>query len=205
MADYFSSDIHFDHRNIIKYCDRPFDDVNFMNEEIIRLHNETVTNEDTWRFVGDFAFCNIEKQKKILARMNGKKKIIYAGNHDRKKKQLLDVGWDEVYEKWVDWEYEGIKFRICHYPFKEHDHTLKIRYLDRRPPREGCDWLLTGHVHTAWFIMNNQINVGVDNLKFKPISIEEIAKITRIIDGKEECDDEELLKRIFGNDEKTMD
>lgn len=42
---FFTSDTHFFHRNIIKYCDRPFETVKEMNEDLITLWNTTVPKD----------------------------------------------------------------------------------------------------------------------------------------------------------------
>ena len=42
---FFTSDTHFDHFNIIEYCDRPFTNVKAMNEHIITNWNKTVKGE----------------------------------------------------------------------------------------------------------------------------------------------------------------
>jgi calcineurin-like phosphoesterase family protein len=42
MSDFFSSDYHFYHKNVIKYCNRPFNNVEEMNEKIISNHNKLV-------------------------------------------------------------------------------------------------------------------------------------------------------------------
>ena len=44
---YYISDLHFGHANIIKLCNRPFSDVNEMNEALIANWNNKVTNGDT--------------------------------------------------------------------------------------------------------------------------------------------------------------
>ena len=43
---YFISDQHFGHSNIIKYCNRPFDDVIQNAEFMYRSYQETVTDDD---------------------------------------------------------------------------------------------------------------------------------------------------------------
>ena len=181
--DWASSDWHLDHRNVIRYCDRPFESVHEMNETIIANMNEAMSPEDTLHFYGDFAFCNIEKQKKFLSRINVSKIIMYKGNHDRPKGRLLEIGFHEVHETYQDMTYGGVRFRQSHYPFAPHDHdSTGVRYLGRRPPREGVDWLICGHIHEKWANLENQINVGVDMRGFKPISFDEIVELTKTLD-----------------------
>ena len=173
--DYFSSDHHFKHKNIIKYAGRPHEGIEHMHSDMISKHNSIVGVEDTWHCVGDFAFASIGEQQSFLSSLNGKKKILYLGNHDRKPNVMRDIGFDEVYVDPVDWEYQEYKFRISHYPFGPEDHIgITPRYMDRRPIPKGCDWLLCGHIHEKWKIMRNQINVGVDVWDFYPVSIDTI-------------------------------
>jgi calcineurin-like phosphoesterase family protein len=195
--DYLTSDLHFYHRNVIQYCNRPFKDRDEMNEKLLNNINETVSYEDTLHVLGDFAFAGVKKHSEILSRIVAHKKILYTGNHDwdKKPEKLLSLGWTEVKEGWTDWEYKGIKFRLCHFPFAEHDHTDHIRYKEFRPPREGCDWLLCGHIHTLFNVMGNQINVGCDAWGFKPLSMDYIVAVTKTLDGTEV--DDEILKRIY--------
>ena len=46
MKTYVIADTHFNHSNIIKYCNRPFNDVIDMNEKIINNWNKVVKKED---------------------------------------------------------------------------------------------------------------------------------------------------------------
>lgn len=43
---FFTSDTHFYHGNIIRFCNRPFKDVEVMNETIISNWNNTVGQDD---------------------------------------------------------------------------------------------------------------------------------------------------------------
>jgi len=162
---------------------------------MISKHNATVGPEDTWHCVGDFAFASIEEQKVFLSKLNGRKKILYLGNHDRSKNVMLDIGFDEVHTEPIDWEYGDFKFRISHYPFGPEDHdNVNPRYMSRRPSTAGCDWLICGHVHEKWKIMRNMINVGVDLWDFYPISIDTIIQTIKTCGFGT---DEKLRKNLY--------
>ena len=49
---YFIADTHFNHANIIKYCNRPFKNVYEMNEYIIQKWNSVVKNVDIVYYLG---------------------------------------------------------------------------------------------------------------------------------------------------------
>lgn len=77
-----TSDHHFGHKNIIRFCDRPFTDTDHMREELIMRHNSVVDHCDDVYFLGDFAFTREDEIEEILIRMNGNKHFIF-GNHDK--------------------------------------------------------------------------------------------------------------------------
>ena len=76
---WITSDLHFNHSNIIKHADRPFTNVDLMNDKIITNWNNTVKKGDDVYVVGDFAFFNASSFKHIL---NGNL-IFIKGNHDK--------------------------------------------------------------------------------------------------------------------------
>lgn len=89
---WFTSDYHLGHANIIKYCNRPFKDLEQMNKMIIHNHNARVKPEDIVFFLGDFCFHNSEggkdgegvgeKADSYLEKLNGKF-VFISGNHDK--------------------------------------------------------------------------------------------------------------------------
>ena len=52
---FFTSDTHFSHANIMKFCGRPFKNVGEMNNTIIKNWNDVVGPEDTVFHLGDLA------------------------------------------------------------------------------------------------------------------------------------------------------
>lgn len=53
---FFTSDTHFGHANIINLCNRPFKDVNHMNDMLVENWNSVVSDEETddSTWIGEF-------------------------------------------------------------------------------------------------------------------------------------------------------
>lgn len=106
-------DSHFYHKNIIRYCDRPWnsgrgpdgeivvtdEDVSRMNEDMTSRWNDVVGPDDVVYSTGDFCFGNRSKVESVFRRLNGKKRIV-LGNHDRLKfREYYEIGFERVYDR----------------------------------------------------------------------------------------------------------
>ena len=69
MKTYFIADTHFNHKNILKYCNRPFSNVKEMNEKLIENWNNTVKKDDVVYMLGDFCMGNKEEIKKFTEKL----------------------------------------------------------------------------------------------------------------------------------------
>ena len=73
---FFTADQHFYHENIIKYCNRPFKNVEEMNEELIKRWNKTIRLVDHVYVIGDFVFGGAEKQVERLVNIVKQLKVL---------------------------------------------------------------------------------------------------------------------------------
>jgi calcineurin-like phosphoesterase family protein len=180
MAIFFTSDHHFGHFNVIKYCNRPFESVQQMDELMILAWNETVLPDDEVYYLGDFAMKSFLVPK-ILPRLHGRKYLImgnhdrcFKGNSDRWKSFYTDAGFESL-DREQQIEIANQSVRLNHFPYRN-PHDPDQRYFDHRPQDDG-GWLLHGHVHHRWKIKGKQINVSVDVWDFKPIPLAQIENI----------------------------
>lgn len=194
MSDiWFTSDPHYFHANVIRYCNRPFESVIEMNEKMIKNWNSVVKPEDTVYCLGDFSLA-ARPVEVITPRLMGNKFLI-PGNHDfchsfnkksrnsEKRQYWLDFyarnGWT-VLPEFYEMDIEGVAIvNMCHIPY----NTQDPRYKDHQLKDDGR-WLLCGHVHEKWKLKDKMINVGVDVWDMKPVHIDEIKKI--ILEGTNE-------------------
>jgi calcineurin-like phosphoesterase family protein len=125
MKTYITSDLHWGHKNIMKFCPatraRFRDDVDYMNETMVREWNEIVEPEDLVYILGDVAFLPAVKAAEFMRRCNGRK-ILVQGNHDRK--ALNDPVFRSCFEEihhYLDINYNGTKVCMFHYPIAKWD------------------------------------------------------------------------------------
>jgi calcineurin-like phosphoesterase family protein len=125
MKTWVTSDLHFGHKNIMKFCPqtraRFNDDVSYMNSAMVLEWNNKVAPEDTVYILGDVAFMSGSDAGRMMMRLNGTK-ILIEGNHD--KKTLNDVTFRNAFKeihKYLDVVYDGHKIVMFHYPIAEWD------------------------------------------------------------------------------------
>lgn len=82
MREWFISDQHFDHTNIVKYVPGFHDTISERNKEIVRKHNERVKNEDTVYVCGDFCFAKPNGFQYWRHQLKGNL-VFIQGNHDQ--------------------------------------------------------------------------------------------------------------------------
>ena len=91
-------DTHFYHRNIIDYCDRPFETVEEMNNFLIKNWNFCIGKNDIVYMMGDFALCGKDKIIEIGKKLNGRKRLI-LGNHDGASLSTYrEAGFEYIYD-----------------------------------------------------------------------------------------------------------
>jgi calcineurin-like phosphoesterase family protein len=82
---YFTSDFHLFHKNVIRFDNRPFDNVDKMHIAIEEGWNEVVQPQDIVIYLGDLSFARREEKQTvedILNRLNGTIHFV-LGNHDK--------------------------------------------------------------------------------------------------------------------------
>ena len=147
---FITSDHHFCHKNIIKYCDRPFRSVEEMDAMMIRNWNSTVKKDDIVLHLGDFALTSSEHMKDIRNRLNGTIFII-LGNHDKSRLQMAKAGFIAI---------EG------------NSVTIDDMIFTHRPlgsvPKQCIN--VHGHIHEK-DTTGNRFNICVDKTDYYPVSI----------------------------------
>jgi calcineurin-like phosphoesterase family protein len=185
---FFTSDTHFLHRNIIKYCSRPFVDecypdtderhfmVKEMNEKLISNWNAVVKPNDVVYHLGDFSYTGpLHRAIQCRMSLNGEIHLI-EGNHDQ---HALEI------QKLNPWLQYGVPFKsverlsevtidnqriiMCHFALREWHHCLR------------GTWHIFGHTHATLRPFGKSVDVGVDNCgeivsgaSFRPIHYDEL-------------------------------
>lgn len=164
---YFIGDTHFGHENVIRLCNRPFENVEEMNEHIISSWNQRVRANDTVFILGDMFFrCNYVTE--ILSRLKGKKKLI-LGNHDTWVKRVDCSRYFSSVDTMLETSDGQRSLTLCHYPMLSWKHAMR-------------SYMVHGHIHNDrradyWPLLqcrDRVLNAGVDINGFKPVTFEEM-------------------------------
>jgi len=159
---WFTADTHFSHKNVIKYCNRPFDSINDMNDCLIYNWNSLVSPGDIVYHLGDFGNDRDPAIVSVFNKLKGNK-ILIQGNHDHSAIRNLNWGWvKQVYYL------KEHKLWLSHFP---HVYWHFSYYGSRH---------LFGHEHGKFDGIGKSIDVGVDTNDYKPYSINEVNELLKV-------------------------
>lgn len=187
MTTRFTADLHFGHKNIARFCDRPWADVAEMNENLIARFNSVVAPGDTTYIVGDLSFTSITETISLLDRLNGRL-LLVPGNHDPwwptsqkannargrvEREAILAITPPVVRIALIPvevWPLQDVL--IAHLPYDHDERHPDDPIVDAfRPDGSDGNWLIHGHVHNLWKQRGRQINVGVDAWDGYPVDL----------------------------------
>lgn len=167
---YYIADPHFGHENIIRFCGRPFSNVEEMDKMLIANWRAVVRPDDDIYVLGDLIFKSQDPEA-YLKQLTGKIHLI-RGNHDtflkNKALERYFVSIDDI----LTIADEGRRVVLCHYPLAEWNGFYRGAYH------------LFGHIHNAknraaeiMATLPRCYNVGADCIGFTPRTLTQIIEI----------------------------
>ena len=163
---WLTSDTHFGHTNIIRYCNRPFSAVEEMDDVLLKNMQVRINEDDFLVHLGDVTLirkpwqpspAHVSRSIDVICQIPGRK-ILVAGNHDmpHMRKFYQQHGWIVIDE-----------FRFEHVLFT-HVPRLKLPV--------GFSLNIHGHTHGNFsqeypdFNSQSYIDVGVDPMNYVPVT-----------------------------------
>lgn len=171
------SDQHFGHKGVTQFTRndgsplRPWNDVEEMDEELVKRHNDVVRPKDKVYFLGDVVINR--KALVTVNRLNGNK-VLIKGNHDIfKLNDYLNVGFRDIRAYHV---MDGMI--MSHIPIHEnqlqrfgsnihgHLHSNRVMVLEENKFRNK--------IVTTEYIDPRYFSVCVEQINYTPMSFEEV-------------------------------
>lgn len=176
--NYYISDLHFGHANVIKFDERPFVDVDEMDRVMIERWNEIVGDNDDVYVVGDFCYRSGHVAEWYLAKLKGRKHLV-VGNHDWHTLQNgKAVSMFASVDSMLEVEDCGRMIVLCHYPMAEWRNSMRTT------------WHVYGNIHnrrgmTYEFMrtLDRALNAGAPVNGYRPVSFDELIKNNRHFNG----------------------
>ena len=133
---FYTSDLHFGHKNVLGFDKRPFNDIYEMDRVMIDLWNARVQKDDTVYILGDFCYHSEYTPDWYLSQLKGHK-ILIKGNHD---KAIVNdpkaLSYFDAVEKMLHLKDGERHIFMCHFPIAEWNGYHR------------GTWHIYGHIHS---------------------------------------------------------
>lgn len=173
---YFTADLHFFHKNIIRYDLRPYHNVDEMNADIIAKWNNKVKEDDTVYILGDLGL-DTKRIIPIVKQLKGHK-VLIRGNHDNVKNKEFANCFEEITD-YKELNITGKKVVLCHYPIAAFNNHFYGTYHFYAHVHNSHEWHYVESYKwdaEALDIPLNMINVGcmMPWMNYEPKTFDEI-------------------------------
>lgn len=178
MTIWLTSDTHFGHTNIIKYCQRPFAHTDEMDEALITAWNERVRDDDVVWHLGDFTLKSRGFARRIVSRLRGQIHVLGLPWHH-------DSGWvpktfgpsDTLFSASGHPVVIAPPIVVLKQPINGERTILTLSHypLAEWEQRWRGGWHLHGHSHGTHDGDGPRIDVGVDCFDYAPVALEALA------------------------------
>lgn len=177
--NYYTSDLHLGHENIIAPMNRPYNNATEMDEDLVKRWNKKVKKNDDVYIIGDLSYKSVHQIEYYLDRLAGHKHLI-IGNHDEYwMKDVKDIQsyFDSVSHMELIQEGERV-LTLCHFPMFEWGGS---RYI--KDWKKSKTWMIHGHIHNsrecdAYKIIREklfcELNAGIDINNLEPVTFNEL-------------------------------
>ncbi len=190
--NYYYSDTHFNHENIIKYCGRPFANATEMNDHMFAaLEASPIGKDDTLYFLGDFSSRNFQvvsetanKYIDILVKKQVAKLHIILGNHDHVFEHYLEAkrrenpGLAIHVDNMLVVKNDLYPVVLCHYPIESwnnmHHGFLHFFGHVHAKAHNVAVQHVDHHSKELLFKRENRYHVGVDEIGYAPLTMRQI-------------------------------
>jgi len=167
MAHFWTADWHFDHKNIMKYSNRPFKNIREMNQVILSNVLKKVGKDDVLHVIGDLSMKKKQFAYYALKTMRhaGIVLELIKGNHDNHWDTSTLYEYFHRISNMKDMKVDGQKITMCHFPM-----------ISWNCSHFGA-WMLHGHHHNSIIqdkFKGKIMNVSIDTNNFTPVSVNEI-------------------------------
>ena len=167
-TNWFTSDTHAWHQNIIRYNNRPWSTAHQMTEALADNINACVQANDTLFHLGDFSWGHKLRAEGFRSMINCKHVVLVLGNHDQLIADEDNVDLHRLFHQVGQIVELNLRNRhkivMCHYSMRVWNASFH------------GSWHLHGHSHGTLTEDPTSLSfdVGVDCWDYKPVSIDQV-------------------------------
>lgn len=182
---FFTSDYHIGHNNVIRFDNRPFENLHEMHEVMIEKWNSVVNDDSIIFYLGDYIYKgDVATAKWFSSQIKGRVHFL-MGNHDRYKNITSLKRFEKIYGDDTTLGGATIQVRdqdckdgwqsivMCHYPIlswnKQHHSSWHIH--------GHCHQNLYNNPNMKWFYDNKVIDAGCNGWDYTPISYQKVKEV----------------------------